>query len=908
MKIDGAATTDSLVLDLSGVLGWVPFRIGARDKAGNFVTAEDSVKILERVELRDLQLRDREGKFPIESARPGFTNSSTVKGRLTVAGFARKIELSESPDFTVSLQTLSRPFQVEGATDSDTTLGFTFQFSEGQGTKTLYARAFGPQLTDTSEVVVAQISVDKEAPGLDSVIVYHSLEAGDTTFFYTNARTVRVRSISTAGDLDRILLWEAGQDSVFYPAFSPDTAYSLKSPDDGAIPFFTVVGDSAGNLSNVNQTVVYLDRRLPQIDLLEPVHSKIGEFQAEIRLDAHDDTLFSGVGALDFVEFSESESFAGEGVQRFGLPGGKVFSGKFEVHLNPVYGTHEIYARIRDRAGNWSSVRTTTIEVVPIVQPVQLTLQDITPASDSLNSAFSGWSNSDTVSASVLFRGELKKILLSTDSTFSRDVQEYDSWQTISDSVGQVTFMLGNRTGMVKVFCKLLGPTLEDTSRVISSSIRIDKTPPKIAKFELFQVYAEGDTSFLYTNAPTVDLQIFGPSWDASHVLVWETPSLKKFFPFQPQFRYTFDSASDGTKMVYLTVRDSAGNWSSAVYSDSIRLDTTPPTLEHVILSDISVPGDADSILTDELVLELSFSASDLPPGELAKLKVAQSSDMTANLQTFRFGTGMISEKNGRYVVIYSASKDWIENNLIACWVAVEDSARNSSKIRSDTIVLSEVLRIHVRLVDPNDPADSLFSAGNEVTVQIAPVSGFYEEVSVSENPSQFAKWRAVQLNEALQIPHVFENTAAFFVGKIYVAARNSIGQMAVDSASITVDRLPPAVKQVAVFAKNPPGNSQITYERDVQVQVSVEDQGAIQTVQISPDSLFEQAATIDLTGKILSEFTGSADVTLPDQNGVRKVYVRAVDYAGNASEIQSASILADYDPLGKITNHPNPF
>jgi len=81
----------------------------------------------------------------------------------------------------------------------------------------------------------------------------------------------------------------------------------------------------------------------------------------------------------------------------------------------------------------------------------------------------------------------------------------------------------------------------------------------------------------------------------------WSTPE-----PYATTKQWTLSSA-DGTKRVYARFKDAAGNWMATSVSDSILLDTTPPTG--------SVSINAGQAFTSVTAVNLTLSASDTGSG-----------------------------------------------------------------------------------------------------------------------------------------------------------------------------------------------------------------------------------------------------------------------------------------------------
>ena len=87
-----------------------------------------------------------------------------------------------------------------------------------------------------------------------------------------------------------------------------------------------------------------------------------------------------------------------------------------------------------------------------------------------------------------------------------------------------------------------------------------------------------------------------------------------------------------------------------------------------------------------------------------------------------------------------------------------------------------------------------------------------------------------------------------------------------------------------------------------------VNDSGILSQVHISEDSSFSTFDNINIFSLNSSTFQSEVDFELSATNGTKQIYIRALDAAENVSFIIFDEIIADYDPIVSLTNHPNPF
>jgi hypothetical protein len=295
-------------------------------------------------------------------------------------------------------------------------------------------------------------------------------------------------------------------------------------------------------------------------------------------------------------------------------------------------------------------------------------------------------------------------------------------------------------------------------------------------------------------------------------------------------------------------------------------------------------------------------------PGKLFRLIVAQDQNISSNRQTFVFGTNQIQETGGKFTVYYDASNDYVVNKTISCWAVVEDSALNQSIVFNDDIILTEKLLIQATLFDLSDPTDSLFSDSQTVKLEVRETSGIYEEIAFSENINQLDNWQPVSTGSIFSTEYLFTSTSTYFQGKLYVSARNSAEQSVIDSTLIQIDKINPSVGNVVVVATSPDGELEYSNKRDVKVQLEINDTGILKQIQISEDSLFTTFKSVDVLSANSSSFQNEVAFELSETNGTKRIFVRAMDAAENIGNIEVGTIIADYDPVTALTNHPNPF
>ncbi len=891
-------------IDLSPVYGEHTVYAQVRDRAGNWSSIQSArIKVVQVVQPQAVALTDITPPTQTQDiAFPGWSDHDSVQVQLNFRGILAQILVTRDPAFVAGTQAVANWVAV-----NDSTVNFFYKFDGAEGWANLWINLLGPNLTDTSRVIQGSIHIDKTKPVLSGVTVYQVQAAGDTLFAYTNSDQVQVDFKAPTEALTHALLWEAGVTPVFSSLTHPGESYRFATPTNEVKTVFVAVRDSAGNWSADYQDAIILDSRPPLLDSLYFTKAYVSGYRADIHLTAKDDTLYSRVGELEKVRFSEKSDFPAGETQTFALPAQVNYAGDFAIDLSPVYGEHTVYAQVRDRAGNWSSIQSARIKVVQVVQPQAVALTDITPPTQTQDIAFPGWSDHDSVQVQLNFRGILAQILVTRDPAFVAGTQAVANWVAVNDSTVNFFYKFDGAEGWANLWINLLGPNLTDTSRVIQGSIHIDKTKPVLSGVTVYQVQAAGDTLFAYTNSDQVQVDFKAPTEALTHALLWEAGVTPVFSSLtHPGESYRFATPTNEVKTVFVAVRDSAGNW-SADYQDAIILDTLAPNLSTVVLSDTTQPGDSDSTLTDDMRIEVTLQTTELLPGHLQRILIAQNAALTANLQAVLFSSPQVSMWTGKYRFYYEAKRDYMINNKIVCWLVVQDSAGNRSQVVSDDILLTEKLAIASSLYDARDLSDSLFSATPNVILQVREVSGIFQEIAFSEQKGELNNWQSASMGEVFTANYTLSSSLPYFVGKLYIAARNSAGQFALDSTTITVDQIPPQVDSMLVLATIPSRDQEYTNSRQVKVFMLAHDIGVLKEIHLSEDSLFTLVKFV-LPIPTTSSYQNEVDFELSPDNGVKTVFVRFVDMAENISRVRSDVIIADYDPMFTVTNHPNPF
>ena len=606
---------------------------------------------------------------------------------------------------------------------------------------------------------------------------------------------------------------------------------------DGTKTVYAQFRDAAGNTSAVAQASIILDTTPPSGASVS-INGGAGytsNTAVTLSLSASDAYLAD-------MRFSENADFAGAGWQ--------AYAASAPFTLAPIEGTRTVYAQFRDAAGNTSAVAQASI-VLDTVRPGLVSLIMATdPAKAGMVTAIvtfvDATAGMDTTAlptmyfataagrtgmfGQVLFTGSVWRaaatILAGDDGVAYLDVM------AAKDKAGNVMLPVYRATNFLVV-------TTAPTNRSI--------------------VINNGAT---YANTALVSLQIHAEDVLAMQMMlandagfsggVWESYATSKAWTL---------AAGDGTKTVYVKFRDALLNESAAV-SDSIILDTTPPSG-----ASVSINGGAG--YTSNTAVTLSLSASD---AYLADMRFSENADFSgAGWQT------------------YAASAPFtlapIEGTRTV-YAQFRDAAGNTSAVAQASIVYDATRPVLGSIgVSPNPSTMGAVTvtvtftdtpAGMDTTRQ--PIASFTTASSRIGNFSQLSfvgnTWMGAA-NVVLGddgVAWVSVQSAADRAGNLLLPLTNVV--------SFTVDTRAPSNQTVSI-------NAGAVYANSSQVTLTIyaEDASAMQ-MMVGNDPGF--------SGGVWEAYATAKAWTLAAGDGTRAVYVTFRDALGNQSGAVSNTIIVD--------------
>ena len=419
------------------------------------------------------------------------------------------------------------------------------------------------------------------------------------------------------------------------------------------------------------------------------------------------------------------------------------------------------------------------------------------------------------------------------------------SWETYNTSKSW-TLSSGDETKTV--YIKFRDSTQNESS-TYSDTIVLDTQSPTGSI-----VINSGAT---YTTTATVGLAINGSDAGVglSQMMIcnvsdfsgcsWETYNTSKLWTL---------SSGDGTKTVYIKFRDTLLNESSS-YNDVITLDTQSPFGSILINS-----GDQYS---SSLNVTLTVSATDTISG-LSQMMICNASDFS-----------------GCSWETYSTSKSWTLSSgdgTKTVYVKFNDMAGNTSASYSDTISLDT--QIPTGSIYINNNASYTTSSNVNLTINGSDVgSGLSQMMVCSSSDFSGCAWES------------YSTTKSWALGSedgtktVYVKFNDLAGNVSVSyNDSIILDTQGPSGSIVMNSGNSATSNSNAT------ITIASQDIGS---------GIFQMIVcnASDFSGCSWEPYSTSKSWTLLGTDGVKTVYVKFEDNAGNESPVYSDVITLDTQP-----------
>jgi len=411
----------------------------------------------------------------------------------------------------------------------------------------------------------------------------------------------------------------------------------------------------------------------------------------------------------------------------------------------------------------------------------------------------------------------------------------------------------GNLDGKKTIFAKFRDQA-GNISDVVSAVVRLDRMGPIDCHIKI-----DRDAEFTTNRDKIVTLSL--QARGATEMLISQDTSFidAKWIPYQPTLDYQL-IGEDGIKTVYAKFRDEVGNESKEVVADKIILDTSRPYDGEVVIN----RGDAVTNNIDKAVL-LHLKAKDA-----AKM-------MISNDSTF---------KNARWQAYSPENIYWKlvgEDGLKIVYAKFADIAGNESFVYKDSIVLDRrpPMKASIKIIGENTQT-------NTQAVQLELYAEGADEMMIA-NDFRFtnAKWEPYRKNKSWILigEDGVKSVYAKFRKKPILDRSFKETPIAIES-SIVVDKIgldtkAPANGSIRI-------NNSAKYCTDINKKVLLRiATNSAQEMMISNFEDFKEAKWQPYQFYV-------PDWILDGEDGEKKVYVKFKDKAGNESQPVSATIILD--------------
>jgi len=501
-------------------------------------------------------------------------------------------------------------------------------------------------------------------------------------------------------------------------------------------------------------------------------------------------------------------------------------------------GEKKVYIKFRDKAGNISGIVSDGI-VLDRTAPFDCQLKEI--VSPDGNKQFAT-DQSCMVNLSIFAR-EADSMMVSNSIEFT-DAQWIPYQENIQHKLPRIE---GKRT----VYVKFKDNAGNISDRAVRNSIIMDLTPPLKPSVIL-------NRSDSVTRSRNVVLQIYGEQDDYGH-----KPKQMMISPY-PEFRnarwqaYTEKNmdwelqGEDGVKQVYVKFRDEAGNISEPSM-DQIMLDRRPP-----------IKGSVKIIATNRLT-KIQKVSLEIVAEDAAEMMISNNFDFTD-----------IEGKPAQWET-FKTMKQWTlveRDGLKTVFVKFKDAIGNMSRVTYDKIGL-DMTPPRYGKIEINENAKYTTNINKRVTLKLFAREAKEMQLSNSNDFAE-AKWIPYEYF------HEWELEGDDGVKTVFVRFRDQAGNETKPvQDQIILDRQAPFNAQLEIdhnsTCTNNGGNR-------VALTLNVED---AEEMQISNSKHFSGSLR-------WLPYDRNFSWRLSGQNGVKRVYARFRDDAGNLSPMVNASIMLD--------------
>ncbi|OHX65904.1 hypothetical protein NH26_05825 [Flammeovirga pacifica] len=496
-------------------------------------------------------------------------------------------------------------------------------------------------------------------------------------------------------------------------------------------------------------------------------------------------------------------------------------------------GEKEIFVQFKDAAGNQTEVISSKITI------------DITPPVNGKMKINDG---------KKYIKDSVVTLNFYAEGASHIQIRGGDGW---IDYAEQVQWKLPPGEGEKVVYARFRDE-VGNYSKIVSGRVIVDTTPP-----DLGRVIIDDGRKFIDNHAKhKLQLIIRG----ATHMKISNNESLSdaQWIPYTPVVPVWNFPIGDGKKTVFVKFKDQSDN-ESEIYSSSVMLDATPPQNPKIdIVAEGIVQDTANNVKllkNDKQIVDLKISAED------ARFM------MISNQKSF-YGA--------RWMVYKEEMKNWKlqpgADGLRSVFVRFMDRAKNVSEPAFDRILIDTEPPVGGKLVIDNNKE---YSIDKEHMVKLKVFARKADFMQVSNDPTFMnINWEPYNTIKNWKLD------GGDGVKTVFVRFKDLAGNISEPASNnIKLDTKPPF--NCSILVKN--HKDGVVNHPDAIALIRVNAEDAIK-MQISNHPNFEKIRWIGY-----SEY--NIPWRLPGEDGVKEIYTRFMDEAGNITDTYSVNVTLDRTP-----------
>ncbi len=494
------------------------------------------------------------------------------------------------------------------------------------GLKTVYVLYKDFAGNETAQAVEASITLDRILPTLNGFVIDCN---GQSDAAQCNSSVVEL-AIDASGASRMALSNDAGFAAEIFEPIASQRAWYL-TPGDGDKLVWIKLLDEAGNKTDAAFDGIYLDQTVPQsptLILAGGAAYVAGPLDVQASLTTAD-------ADIDQMRFAVDGTLDSEAWQNY--------VAAFGVDLPESNGENRVFAQLQDQAGNLSPV----VEARIVVDTTAPQLFHFEVGNGS------GWVNSADGSTQVSINCADNLVLDAEMNLLVEDEGAQVLYQGTYADVVPIVLGAGEVAKTVTASCSDPVGNLTASAPV---AVSVDHSPPSINSFTL-----NGGAANEPLSSQSITIHLLDISDNFSGVLAtalsdasFDCATANYAYPGAGDIGYTF-SSGEGARTIYLCAMDTAGNRTSSpvAANNTVMLDTVPPEMPslvlaggaayvntHLTLSVSLLSADAafmrfavDGTLDDEAWVPYNAASTlDLPVGDGAKTVLAQVLDAGNNV------------------------------------------------------------------------------------------------------------------------------------------------------------------------------------------------------------------------------------------------------------------------------------